>query len=306
MEPPGARAGFAIQVEAEAGGGGLGPEAAWEALAGRYGVGRAKLDGWVVAENLSRVGAEIHDPELKAAALRLAAQAVIRRACRLVGPLRVAKKVRYGPLDEPFRGELSVERTLENMGGRELPEPADWIVGTRDEHDLQVVLMMDTSLSMSGRNLALAALAAAVLALKIPRGDLGVIAFESMARTVCPLGEQMAPEAIVEGVLRQPARGYTNLEDALTAGAKQLTRQTGAARGRVGLLITDGVYTVGGDPVPLAARFPRLFVMLTEDYKTDEDRCRRMARLGRGELFRVRHFDDMPARMLEIVNRLHR
>lgn len=275
------------------------------ALSERYGIARSELDGWTIAESLSRVGAELHDPELKEAALRIAAQAVIRRAFRLVGPLRIAKRMRYGPLEEPFRGELSVDRTLDNMRGTELPEPADWIVGTREEHELQVVLMMDTSLSMSGTNLALAALATAVLALKIPRGDLGVVAFESMARTVCPLGDLMPPERIVEGVLRQPARGYTNLEDALTAGTKQLGRST-AGRGRVGLLITDGVYTVGGDPTPLAARFPRLFVMLTEDYKTDEALCARLARLGRGEVFRVRRFEDMPARMLEVVNRLHR
>ena len=68
------------------------------------------------------------------------------------------------PLVEPFRGELDEEETLENIMGKEFPEPDDWVTARREERRTEVVLMMDTSLSMSGKNLALAAVAAAVLA----------------------------------------------------------------------------------------------------------------------------------------------
>jgi Mg-chelatase subunit ChlD len=261
-----------------------------------------RLDGWSVAEKMSELGMELMDPELKAEAVRLAAHAVIRRACRLVGPMRIAKRRRFSVMTEPFRGELDADRTLENVAGKETPEAEDWIVSTREEHERAVCLMMDASLSMSGRNLALAALATAVLALKIPEGDLAVVAFDGMARVINRLGQMRRADEVVEGILRLPARGYTNLEDALSTGCRELKRVTHARR--VGLLITDGVYTVGGDPTPWASQFPRLHVLMTRDYKVNEELCLKLARLGRGELFSVEGFEDMPARMLDLANRL--
>ncbi len=50
--------------------------------------------------------------------------------------------------------------------------------------------MMDTSLSMSGKNLALAAVAAAVLAFSVKSEDLAVVAFESSAKALTHLGEE--------------------------------------------------------------------------------------------------------------------
>ena len=271
-------------------------------LARHYGLDAAALDGWAVAEKVSEVGYERADPVLKEEAVRLAAHAVLRNACRLVGPMRIAKRLRHSVMTDPFRGELNVERTLENITGKDLPEASDWIVSNREEHERAVCLMMDASLSMSGRNLALASLAAAVLALKIPEGDLSVVAFDSTARLITRLGAPHRASDVVEGLLRLPARGYTNLEEALKAGSGELARCTHARR--TGLLVTDGVYTVGGDPSPWAARFPRLHVLMTHDYKVNEELCLKLARLGHGEVFRVGSFEDMPARMLELANRL--
>lgn len=268
----------------------------------RYGLDSAELDGWSVAEKLSGVGFELVDPELKEEAVRLAARAVIRRAFSLVGPMRIAKRIHHSTMTTPFRGELNVERTLENAAGKDTPDDSDWIVSTREEHERAVCLMMDASLSMSGRNLALAALAAAVLALKLPEGDLSVVAFDSTARVVTRLGDVYRVHDVVEGILRLPARGYTNLDEALEKGSQQLARCTHARR--TGLLITDGVYTVGGDPSRWAPHFPRLHVLMTQDYKVNEELCIKLARLGRGQLFRIERFEDMPARMLELANRL--
>ncbi len=273
-----------------------------EALAKRYGLETARVDGWSLAEKISEVGMEMADPVLKAEAVRLAARAVIRRACRLVGPMRISKHRRYSVMRDPAMGELSVERTLENVTGKAAPEAGDWIVSNREEHERGVCLMMDASLSMSGRNLALAALAAAVLALKIPEGDLAVVAFDSMARVVTRLGQLRRAHDVVEGILRLPARGYTNLEDALETGSRELNRCKHARR--TGVLVTDGVYTVGGDPSAWASRFPRLHVLMTQDYKVNADLCLKLARLGRGELLHVERFEDMPAVMLNLANRL--
>ena len=164
--------------------------------------------------------------------------------------------------------------------------------------------MVDTSLSMSGENMAVAATAAAVLALKLKPEDLSVVVFEDQARAVTHLEAADPPDEVVRRMLDQPVRGYTNIAAALELGAAELER--GRNPRRSGLLITDGVVTAGRDPLPLAHRFPRLFVLLTEDYKMDPELCRRLADAGGGDVFPVRAFRDLPARMLDVANRVLR
>jgi len=274
------------------------------ALAERYNVPAAGLDGWTVAVNLTRSGCRIGDPGLRYYAERLAARSVLARAAGLVGPLRGATEVVRETLREPFAGELDVEATLENVLGKAYPEPGDWVIQHREERRHQVVLMVDTSLSMSGENMAVAAVAAAVLALKLKPEDLAVVVFEDKAQAVTRLEVADPVDEVVRRMLDQPVRGYTNIAAALELGAAELER--GRNPRRSGLLITDGVVTAGGDPLPLAHRFPRLFVLLTEDYKMNPELCRRLADAGHGDVFPVRAFSDLPARLLDVANRVLR
>jgi Mg-chelatase subunit ChlD len=279
-------------------------DAPLEALAQRFRVETEALDGWTIATNLTRSGCRIVDPGLRYYAERLAARAVLQKAARLVGPLRVATRTVSEPMLEPWGGELDVEATVENLLGKPHPEPADWIVRRRVDRRHQVVLMVDTSLSMSGEYLAIAAVAAAVLALKLHPEDLSLVVFEDTARCATHLDALDPPDEVVRRMLDQPVRGYTNIEAALELGAAELER--GRNPRRSGLLITDGVVTAGGDPRPLAHRFPHLVVLLTEDYKMNPELCRELADAGRGDVFPVRAFRDLPARLLEVANRILR
>jgi Mg-chelatase subunit ChlD len=280
------------------------PAKAMLLLAERYQVDPDDLDGWTIAENFSATSCPIVDPALREYALRLAARSVLRKAWELVGPVRPAKRAVREVLTEPFRGELDEELTLENVMGKEFPDPEDWITVRRETRRKQIVLMMDTSLSMSGRNLAMAAVAAAVLALKVKSEDLAVVAFESAAHALSRLYDAHSAAAVVESILSQPARGFTNIEEALIKGREELAR--GDNPQKVGLLITDGVFTAGGDPLPQAALFPRLFVLLTEDYVMDEELCRKMARAGGGRTFRVNGYAQLPRRMIQVADRVLR
>ena len=279
-------------------------DAPLEALALRYKVDQEALDGWTIATNLTRSGCRIVDPGLRFYAERLAARAVLQKAARLVGPLQAATHTVREPLLEPWGGELDVEATLDNLLGKPYPEQGDWIVQRRVDRRHQVVLMVDTSLSMSGENMAIAAVAAAVLALKLHPEDLSVVVFEDKATAVTHLDVPDPAEEVVRRMLDQPVRGYTNIEAALALGAAELER--GRNPRRSGLLITDGVVTAGGDPRPLAHRFPQLFVLLTEDYKMNPELCRELADAGHGDVFPVRAFRDLPARLLEVTNRILR
>jgi Mg-chelatase subunit ChlD len=121
---------------------------------------------------------------------------------------------------------------------------------------------------------------------------------------VSRLYDTTSVDAIVEAILSQPAQGFTNIEDALDVGRAELA--LGDNPQKVGLLITDGVFTAGKDPVARAALFPKLHVLLTEDYVMDAELCQKMARAGRGEIFRVCGYQDLPRRMLEVANRILR
>jgi Mg-chelatase subunit ChlD len=262
------------------------------------------IDGWQIAERLTKPGCELTAPGMRQYAERLAVRAVLERAARLVGPLRGATHSVVEPMHEPHQGELELDETLDNLIGKEFPEAHDWMVERREERRTQIVLMLDTSLSMAGANMALAAVAAAVLALKMHPEDLSVVVFESKADIISHLEDADPPEHVVTEMLRQPCRGYTSIEGGLKAGLRELGR--GRNPRKYGLVITDGVYTRGGDPTPVAARFPHLFVLLTEDYKMNEMLCRRMAGVGKGELFRVRSLVELPRRMVDVADRLLR
>jgi len=276
----------------------------WGSLAAALQLPEADLTGWTIAESISAMASGLEEGTLKEMARRIATRTVLRRAHDLVGPIQPSRRVVREPLSEPFRGELDEEATLENLLGKEFPEPDDWVTTRREARRTQVVLMMDTSLSMSGKNLALAAVAAAVCAFSVKSEDLAVVAFETSATALTHLGEKDTAALVVERLLSQPARGFTNIAEGLARGRRELLRSRWPRR--VGLLISDGVYTAGVDPVPEAARFPRLFVLLTEDYVMDNDLCQRMARVGSGSVVRVGGYEDLPSRILYVITRLLR
>jgi MoxR-like ATPase len=225
-----------------------------------------ELDGWKLAGDLS-TGALAHAGRRAwLCARELAAGAVLRRAGRLVGPLRAATRTGREPLLEPWSGEFDVEATMENLLGKPHPEQGDLIVRRRVDRRHQVVLMVDTSLSMAGEKMALAAVATAVLALKLRPGDLAVELFADGARLISRFDEEVPPAELVRRMLAVPCGGGTDIGAALRLGHAELQR--GRDPGRSGLLVTDGMYTSGADPLPAAARFGLLHVLLMEAQPT--------------------------------------
>ena len=222
------------------------------------------------------------------------------------------------PQREPWAGELDVEATLDNVLGKPHPEPGDWIAQRRVDRRHQVVLMVDTSLSMAGEKMALAAVAAAVLALKLRPGDLAVVLFADGARVASRFGEELAPAELVRRMLSVPCGGGTDIAAALESGHAELRR--GRDPSRCGLLVSDGVCTSGADPLPAAARFGPLHVLLMEEQVADRDpaapvttwiapRLRAgeaIARAAGGGLVRVDGFPALPRRMLDVADRVLR
>jgi len=276
------------------------------------------LDGWKLAGDLSAGALDYAGERAYLCAQQLAVGAVLQRAARLVGPLKAATRAAHEPMLEPWGGELDIEATLENLLGKPHPEPGDLIVQRRVDRRHQVVLMIDTSLSMAGEKMALAAVAAAVLALKLRPGDLAVVLFADDARVVSRFGEEVAPAELVRRMLAVPCGGGTDIAAALRAGHAELQR--GRDPGRSGLLVSDGVFTSGADPLPAAARFGPLHVLLMEEQTAALDPGapvttwiaprlhvgEAIARAADGGLVRVDGFPALPRRMLEVADRVLR
>lgn len=139
---------------------------------------------------------------------------------------------------------------------------------------------------MRGKRARTAAVAVGALAAELARDNLAVIAFWSDAVVLSHLGQHVPPERRVETMLRIPARGPTNIAFPLQAARRELAR--GPARtalsntGRV-LLLSDCVHNAGPDPRPVAARLPRLDVLLDVTGEQDPDLARDLAWVAPGQ-----------------------
>ncbi len=188
-------------------------------------------------------------------------------------------------------------------GGAKPPAPRDVIVTRREPKDVDVVAILDMSLSMTGEKIALVALATAILRMKLEH--VCVVAFDTQATVLVRRGERVTIRELVRRVLEVPAQGYTNIEAGLIAGVGQL----GASkrRDRVGILFTDGCANVGADPIAVAARFPRLHVVHLGHHNVQGSRaCQAMASAGRGRVFRALTYQDLPRVVRDAVRELFR
>lgn len=227
------------------------------------------------------------DPVARTRARQIASRLAIRR------PRRDATSRRgIGELGSlPYRGgsdEIDLDATIEVLAERPVPEDEDIIVRDRIRTKRSVVLAVDVSGSMKGERIATAAATVGALAGELEHDDLAVIAFWSDAAILLNLGELVKPMDLLDAIMRIPAQGLTNVAFPLELAAKQLHRAP--VRDARVVLLSDCVHNAGPDPRPLAARLPRLDVLLDASGEHDVELGRDLARIGRGTLHVVRDY----------------
>jgi Mg-chelatase subunit ChlD len=219
--------------------------------------------------------------------LSLRARRPERLATRGSGPL-ASVPYRYGS------DEIDLDRTLDVLTERPVPEDTDVIVRERMRGRRAVVLVVDVSGSMRGEKARIAAATVAALARDLVHDELAVVAFWKDAVLVKPLGAVNGGGLILDALVRIPAKGLTNVEFGLAIALAELGRSR--ARRRRAVLLSDVVHNAGPDPRTIAGRFPRLDVLLEADGEHDADLAGDIARIGRGEVLVVRdHRDVAPA-----------
>jgi magnesium chelatase subunit D len=242
------------------------------------------------------------DAAVAAVARRLAARvfiqlgAVGRRSAR--GPKRI-RSVLHGD------GDLDLDRTVDRLAGA-WPPPADDVV-TRGwhAHRRSVCLLVDSSGSMSGVALAMAAVAtASVLLAADARLDTGALAFSGSVTVLQPPGRRQQPEQTVRRLLGLRGHGLTNVAAALRAAAAELAGMTSAERCVV--LLSDCLSTTGADPATALAGIDRLDVLCPQPAGRELDpvalqAAERLARLGGGFSQPVRTLAEIPAALTKLL-----
>lgn len=208
------------------------------------------------------------------------------------------------PTLRPYSGgpePLALEPTLERLLPDRPVERRDIIVYAQPDDRLNLVVLMDTSLSMTGPHRISAAVAGAALVKQAPPGRLALIGFHEQAQSVVRLGQRIKPLEAAHRLLALDQGGVTDLAEALRYGRE--TTAGGMTGPRETILISDCERTAGADPCPEAARSGRLHVVLIG--QRNRPLARRLADLGSGSLTGVDGLEELPSALSELLRRLY-
>jgi MoxR-like ATPase/Mg-chelatase subunit ChlD len=229
------------------------------------------------------------DRELRAAARRLAGRVFVQVG--RVGRARTRGTRRLVP-DHRGDGDLDLDRTLDRWDLGTPLEPGDLVTRRWTGHRRAVCLAVDTSGSMTGLGVAIAAVAAAGVVLT---GDeklrTSLITFGRDVDVVQRSGHRRAAEDVVTHLLGLRGHGMTDLAAALRAARLQLAVED--ADERVVVLLSDCLHTTGDPPESALAGIDRLHVLCPLPTPEAEEAARSLAGRGGGTAQMVRTVRDL-------------
>jgi len=255
--------------------------------------------GWAIARNYSQIRMRLKDQTLIEMAKRIAIKATILRVLRLLGPVSLPTVITRSEYRVGDDADVDVEATLEAILERGSATPYDLVVEKREPRELSVVMMLDASLSMTGDKLAIATAAIAVLAYRLKTVDYALITFNDRPAVLKRVDQVKHLDDLIADLLGARAGGYTNIDGALRKGREELGISN--TKNRVGILITDGNYTVGPDPGDAASAYRRLFVLMTESHDCQPGVCAGIAKAGGGHMYEVSSFDEIPKVLYKVL-----
>jgi len=235
----------------------------------------------------------------------LAIHAVLDRAKASLGPIQKPYHYEFYTQEEllslahpPQSIELDVEETLAQ---NPIPGiiPIEPVYQVRREKDHGLVLVLDTSLSMKGEKLALLAMTVAAVAMSLPVDSFAIFGFDSEIHTIKAFDEVGGPEVWIERTLSIPPGGFTHMERALIT-AKDWIHASDYPNARV-ILVSDGRYTEGKNPITLAGTFPYLYSVKIGKDPTGREIMREIADHGMGRFTEVREMRDLPRTLLNSI-----
>ncbi len=176
----------------------------------------------------------------------------------------------------------------------------------RKRQKRKVVLILDTSGSMFGRLLLNAALTTSVLAHNLDKENYSIILFNSTAMVLKGISEKKQINTIIDEILDSEAVGFTNISIGLEKGLNELNKLQKRSKNEFAILITDGDYNRGENPINIAKKFPKLHVIgipPDNDANTGINTCKEIAKEGRGKFFAVKDYKEIPRTLINILAR---
>ncbi len=197
-------------------------------------------------------------------------------------------------------GDIDIDASLEPLLlARATGRPAaldELLVSTWTRPDTALCFLIDRSGSMSGAQLATAAIGAAACAWRAGT-DHSVIAFNHHALVLKAQGEPRAADAVVDDILRVRGFGPTDLALALRTAQSQLQRSR--ATRRIVVLLSDARPTAGSDPVPAAAALDELCILAPAD---DADDAAALARAVGARWLPIAGPSGLPLALRELLD----
>ena len=157
------------------------------------------------------------------------------------------------------------------------------------------VMMFDHSYSMKGMKIILAAITAAAIAQHFKK-DYAVLAFCNKVTVLKAIDESTGPEEVLERLFALELCGDTDIHLALETGLELANR----FERKMGLILTDGAWNRGGDPLNAAVRFDKLSVIGFPPAK--REKIRQLAIKGDGNFSFVEDETEIACAILECLN----
>jgi hypothetical protein len=232
---------------------------------------------------------------VRASAIRIAARLIIKIAKQIAdtgcrsGKLKLVDGLSDG-------AEMEFDRTLEKF----TEQPENGILGNmvsfvRQREKMAFVMMFDHSFSMKGMKIILAAITAAAIAQHFKK-DYGILAFSNRVTVLKEVNVPTGPETVLKRLFSLELKGDTDVSLALKTA---LSHVSGFEEKR-GLILTDGAWNRGEDPLLAASRFDRLNVIGFPPAK--DEKIRQLAIRGEGSFSFVENESEIAGAILKCLD----
>ena len=239
---------------------------------------------------------------------RLARQSIVKLSLKITSKGIRGQFKRINPLYRIGMPEFSLDETVQHNPLKIYNKNLNYkdIYGIeRKRQKRKVVLILDTSGSMYGRLLLNAALTTSVLAYNMEKEDYAIVLFNSTSMILKKISQKKPVIKIIDDILDSEAVGFTNIYLGLEKGLKELNKVREKRKNRFGILITDGNFNRGENPVSLAKKYPKLHVIgmpAENDADRGIDTCRDIAQAGRGKFYAVKDYKEIPRALIELLS----
>lgn len=132
-----------------------------------------------------------------------------------------------------------------------------------------------------------------------------IVLFNSTAMVLKKINQKKQVIKIIDDILDSEAVGFTNIQMGLEKGLTELNKTRENRKSRFGILISDGNFNRGGDPVEIAKKYPKLHVigMPAENDAMQGIRvCQEIAKAGRGKFYAVNDYKEIPRALIELLS----